>query len=389
VHLLRRTDEGGEVFCAYNKTLKNSDSNLRFLRFWPLQLLGWGTYIGVNVLCSLPWWRRLDYDAFRGAFLLSSFLASFPMYWLCHYLWKRQARLWKVVLTCMLASFPLGMLCSASAFDAAIRFSRVRPPFRWVDVITATPSGWYALIAWVSFYFGIKHYLALEEKHRQLIATEILAQEAQLRALRFQLQPHFLFNTLNAISTLVLDNQPSVATEMIGKLAHLLRSTLDAPDLHTIPLSDELAVTEEYLAIEEVRFGDRLTVRWDIDQTLVDTIVPRLILQPLVENAVRHGIARRPQGGFILVKTHREGNCLQLLIENEPPEESVAMLLDGVPRIGGVGLENVRQRLEQMYGTESSMHTTTNVRGNYEVSLRMPLSMNRNGSEYKVHPSGL
>jgi hypothetical protein len=387
--LLRRTDEEGEVFCAYNKTLKNSDSNLRFLRFWPLQLLGWGTYIGVNVLCSLPWWRRLDYDAFRGAFLLSSFLASFPMYWLCHYLWKRQARLWKVVLTCMLASFPLGMLCSASAFDAAIRFSRVRPPFRWVDVITATPSGWYALIAWVSFYFGIKHYLALEEKHRQLIATEILAQEAQLRALRFQLQPHFLFNTLNAISTLVLDNQPSVATEMIGKLAHLLRSTLDAPDLHTIPLSDELAVTEEYLAIEEVRFGDRLTVRWDIDQTLVDTIVPRLILQPLVENAVRHGIARRPQGGFILVKTHREGNCLQLLIENEPPEESVAMLLDGVPRIGGVGLENVRQRLEQMYGTESSMHTTTNVRGNYEVSLRMPLSMNRNGSEYKVHPSGL
>ena len=377
------------MFCAYNKTLKNSDSNLRFLRFWPLQLLGWGTYIGVNVLCSLPWWRRLDYDAFRGAFLLSSFLASFPMYWLCHYLWKRQARLWKVVLTCMLASFPLGMLCSASAFDAAIRFSRVRPPFRWVDVITATPSGWYALIAWVSFYFGIKHYLALEEKHRQLIATEILAQEAQLRALRFQLQPHFLFNTLNAISTLVLDNQPSVATEMIGKLAHLLRSTLDAPDLHTIPLSDELAVTEEYLAIEEVRFGDRLTVRWDIDQTLVDTIVPRLILQPLVENAVRHGIARRPQGGFILVKTHREGNCLQLLIENEPPEESVAMLLDGVPRIGGVGLENVRQRLEQRYGTESSMHTTTNVRGNYEVSLRMPLSMNRNGSEYKVHPSGL
>src|SRR5882757_7565953 len=314
--------------------------------------MGWGTYIGVNVLCSLPWWRRLDYDAFRGAFLLSSFLASFPMYGLCHFLWKRQARVWTIAVTCMLASFPLGMLCSASAFEAAVRLSRGRPPFKWVDVITATPSGWYALIAWVSFYFGIKHYLALEEKHRQLIATEILAQEAQLRALRFQLQPHFLFNTLNAISTLVLNNQPFAATEMIGKLAHLLRSTLDAPDLHTVPLSDELAVTEEYLAIEEVRFGDRLTVRWDIDQTLVDTIVPRLILQPLVENAVRHGIARRPDGGFILIKTHREGDRLELLIENEPPEESAAVLLDGVPRIGGVGLENVRKRLEQMYGAE-------------------------------------
>ena len=346
--------------------------------------MGWGTYIGVNVLCSLPWWRRLDYDAFRGAFLLSSFLASFPMYWLCHFLWKRRAGARTVAIVCMVASFPLGMLCSASAFEAAVRFSKVRPPFAWVDVITATPSGWYALIAWVSFYFGIKHYLALEEKHRQLIATELFAEEAQLRALRFQLQPHFLFNTLNAISTLVLKEQPFAATEMIGKLARLLRSTLDAPDLHTIPLSDELAVTEEYLAIEMVRFGDRLRVRWDIDQTLVDTIVPRLILQPLVENAVRHGIARRPDGGFILVKTHRDGDFLSVLIENEPPEESEAVLLDRVMRTGGIGLDNVRKRLEQMYGAESSMHTTTNTRGNYEVALRMPLKMNRNSEEYRL-----
>jgi hypothetical protein len=363
--------------------VNNSESNLRFLRFWPLQLIGWGTYIGVNVMCSLPWWRRLDYDAFRGAFLLSSFLASFPMYWLCHFLWNRRVRFRIVAVVCMLASFPLGLLCSACAFEAAILLSRVRPPFRWVDVFTATPSGWYALIAWTSFYFGIKHYLALEEKHRQLIAAEMLAQEAQLRALRFQLQPHFLFNTLNAISTLVLKDQPFAATEMIGKLAHLLRSTLDAPDLHTIPLSDELAVTEEYLEIEEIRFGARLIVRWDIDQTLVDTIVPRLILQPLVENAVRHGIARRPEGGFILVKTTREGDHLAVLIENEPPQESAAMLLDGVSRAGGIGLENVRKRIEQTYGTEGSMHTTTNVRGNYEVFLRIPLKMNREATQYE------
>ncbi|MDE1154763.1 MAG: histidine kinase [Acidobacteriaceae bacterium] len=321
----------------------------------------------------MPWITRIDYDAFRGAFLLSIFLASFPMYWLCHVLWQRRARIRTIATVCMLTSFPIGTLCSACAFEAATYFSKSRPPFRWIDAFTATPAGWFALIAWCSFYFGIKHYLELEEKHRQLIATEILAQEAQLRALRFQLQPHFLFNTLNAISTLVLKEQPFAATEMIGKLAHLLRSTLDAPDLHTIPLSDELAVTEEYLAIEEVRFGDRLSVRWDIDQTIVDTLVPRLILQPLLENAVRHGIARRPQGGFILVKTRRDGDRLSILIENEPPEESSAALLDGIPRTGGVGLENVRKRLEQMYGDSSGMHTATNARGNYEVLLSLPL----------------
>ncbi len=297
------------------------------------------------------------------------------MYWLCHALWVRKARTRTIALVTIIASAPLGMLCSASAFQAAIKMSSVRPPFKWIDVITASPAGWFALVAWTSFYFGIKQYLSLEEKHRQLIAIEIFAREAQLRALRFQLQPHFLFNTLNAISTLVLKNQTFAATEMIGKLAHLLRSTLDAPDLHIVPLSDELAVTEEYLAIEEVRFGDRLSVRWDIDQSLVDTIVPRLLLQPLVENAVRHGIARRPLGGFILVKTSRDGDSLAVLIENEPPEEAASILLDGVVRTGGVGLENVRMRLDQMYGASSSMHTATNARGNYEVSLRLPLKL--------------
>ena len=354
------------------------------LRFWPLQLLGWSLYFAINVLCSLPWWRRADYDAFRGAFLISSFLSSFPMYWLSHFFWQQRVRLRYAVTFCMLAAFPLGMLCSASAFQAALFFSNVRPPFHWVDVITATPSGWFALMSWVGFYFGIKHYLALEEKHRQLIETEMLAKEAQLRALRYQLQPHFLFNTMNAISTLVLNDQPHAATEMIGKLAHLLRSTLDAPELHQIPLSDELAVTEEYLAIEAIRFGDRLTVQWDVDEDLADVLVPRLILQPLVENAVRHGIARRPLGGFILVKAHRKGEQISVLIENEPPEESAAVLLDGVARTGGIGIRNVRQRLEQMYGERSAMHTSTNARGNFEVAFTIPIIRNQEMNGYKL-----
>lgn len=354
--------------------MTHASPHQRYLRFWPLQLMGWGLYIGINVLCSLPWWRRIDYDAFRGAFLLSIFLSSFVMYALCHWLWKHKVRLVRSSILCMVAALPLGMLCAASSFIAAGHFSRIRPPTHFVDIITATPSGWYALMSWVAFYFGIKHYIALEEEHRRLVATELMAKEAQLRALRYQLQPHFLFNTMNAISTLVLNNQPHAATEMIGKLAHLLRSTLDAPDIHQVPLADELAVTEEYLAIETVRFGERLQVRWDVDPTLADILVPRLILQPLVENAVRHGIARRPQGGFILVRTQRKGDRLLVMIENEPPESSTTLLLDGVPRTGGVGLQNVRQRLEQTYGDESSMHTTTNARGNYEVSFTLPIS---------------
>lgn len=295
------------------------------------------------------------------------------MYWLCHFLWRRSVGLRTSAFVCIIAALPLGMICAASSFEAALRFSRVRPPFRWADVITATPSGWFSLMAWVAFYFGIKHYQALEEKHRQLVATEILAKEAQLQALRYQLQPHFLFNTMNAISTLVLSDQPRAATEMIGRLANLLRDTLDAPDIHEVPLSDELAVTEEYLAIEAVRFGERLVVHWDLDPAVADVLVPRLILQPLVENAVRHGIARRQHGGFILIKTQHLGDHLAITIENEAPDESAALLLDGVVRAGGVGVQNVRKRLEQTYGSAGSMHTTMNARGHYEVALTLPV----------------
>ena len=353
------------------------------MRFWPLQLMGWGFDLLVNIVSSIPYRRSPDfhdYLAFRGAFLLSCFLASFPMYWLCHFVWQHRSKLRTLIAVCMGLAYPLGFLCAGAAFACAVHWNPHRRPVAWIDVFAATPSGWFVLVAWTSFYFGIKQYLALEEKHRELIATEMMAREAQLRALRYQLQPHFLFNTLNAVSTLVLNEEPLAATEMIGKLAHLLRSTLDAPDLHEITLADELAVTEEYLAIEEVRFGDRLTVRWDVDPAIIDTLVPRLILQPLVENAVRHGIACRPKGGFILVQTRRHGDHLDVCIENEPPEESVAVLMDGMTRTGGVGLENVRQRLEQMYGPSSSMHMMTNARGNFEVSLRLPLCFERQKS---------
>jgi hypothetical protein len=337
-----------------------------------MQMAGWGVYLLMNALSSIPYRHRLDYIAFRGAFLASSFLASFPMYWLCHVLWRRRPRLSVIVSFCVIVPYPLGVFCAAAAFQSGIVFSIKRPPFTWSDVITAAPSGWFALIAWASFYFGIKLYLELEEKHRQLLAIERFAREAEIRALRYQLQPHFLFNTLNAISTLVLSEQIKSATEMIGKLAHLLRSTLASPDLHRLPFSDELIVTEEYLDIERVRFGDRLAVHWEVDPAVRNMLVPRLLLQPLVENAVRHGVARRPNGGFIHITARRVGTSLAIHIENELPEEELSALLDQLVRPGGLGLENVRLRLSEMYGEASSMHASTNARGNYEVSLLLP-----------------
>lgn len=292
------------------------------------------------------------------------------MYALCHSLWKRQSSILRIVISCTVACYPLGVLCAAAAFWCEIYIGHSGEHLQWGAIISAAPSGSFVLAAWSAFYFGIKYYLALEEKHRRLVASESVAREAQLRALRYQLGPHFLFNTLNAISTLVLDSQPLVATQMISKLASLLRSTLDAPDSHHVSLAEEIAVTEEYLAIEELRFGARLKVNFDLDPEVMETRVPHLILQPLVENAVRHGIAQRSQGGSITICAGVSGRNLAVKIENE-----ICDCIDtDIPRPerNGVGLTNVRKRLEQMYGSAGTLHAKTNADGNYEVSVLFP-----------------
>ena len=130
----------------------------------------------------------------------------------------------------------------------------------------------------------------------------------------------------------------------------MLRSTLQSPDLHWLPFSEELVVTEEYLDIERMRFGNRLTVRWKVDPAVRDLLVPLLLLQPLVENAVRHGIAQRPDGGFVPITGRRVGECLAVSIENELSLDAGAVRLDRISRPGGIGLQNVRLRLREMYG---------------------------------------
>jgi two-component system sensor histidine kinase AlgZ len=196
-----------------------------------------------------------------------------------------------------------------------------------------------------------------------------------MRALRYQLQPHFLFNTLNAISTLVLDNQPRIATQMIARLADLLRRTLESPDTHQVSLKEEIAVTKEYLALEKVRFGPRLNVAYAIDPDTQEAQVPRFLLQPLVENAIRHGIAKRPDGGNLVLRSEAINGRLRVKIENDGAEDDEPVLRrdTAVPH-RGVGLTNTRARLQQMYGYEATLETHATANGTYEVRISMPFT---------------
>jgi len=237
-------------------------------------------------------------------------------------------------------------------------------------VIARAFEGAIVLIAWSALYFGIKHYGTVEEQRNRLLASEATAREAQLQALRYQLQPHFLFNTLNAISSLVVSKQPERATEMIAKLAGLLRNTLSFPEAHLVTFREELAVTEEYLSIEQVRFGPRLVVSLSVSSEAYEAQVPRFLLQPIVENSIRHGIARCPNGGEVAIRASVIGEQLRIEIENDRPEGPLQSGDEGY----GLGLENTKTRLERLYGEQGSVTVSTAQNNRFLVSIQFPLT---------------
>ncbi len=345
----------------------------RIPSFWTFQLGGWLLY-SLAVAAALIPFREMRGDiAYRSAFLLAGFAASFLMYALCRALWRRRMGFFRALIVCLLASYLLGIIISAASIWAEIHLGGLKMAFRLVYAFAGGTGASFVLIAWSAFYFGIKHYGSLEEQKLRLLASESLAREAQLRALRYQLQPHFLFNTLNAISTLVLDNQPRAATQMIARLAGLLRSTLDAPDTHQVSLEEELAVTEEYLAIEKVRFGSRLAVSFEIAPEARTARVPRLLLQPLVENAVRHGIAKRPEGGTIVLRADVSEASLRMQITNEGYGKEIGEGSHAGEQGQRLGLANTLARLEQLYGPEATLRTAETPGGDFTVTITFPL----------------
>jgi hypothetical protein len=228
------------------------------------------------------------------------------------------------------------------------------------------------LIAYVTVV-GIASAIDYARRTReQALMTAQLAQQlthAQLGALRMQLQPHFFFNTLNSISMMVRAGENKRAVEMLAVLGEVLRTLLRrSPSLETT-LADELAFLRRYLEIEQVRFGERLEVRFVLGAEVDDALVPPLMLQPLIENALRHGIDPRPDGGVLTVAAQRRGEALEIEVADDgvglPPgfcaEES-----------SGLGLTNTRARLERMYGPAASLAVDNGPAGGVRVRCRLP-----------------
>lgn len=288
-------------------------------QYWFLQLLGWSLFAVVSVLSIVPLVNNRFYVVYRLAFMVAAPACTFMLHPLCKILWKRHVGMVASLCWISFACLPLGFVCSLVASWAEGRLEKMPQPLFWRLALGGATDGWFLLFAWCACYFGLKQYRAHQQHHAARIIAESLARESQLQALRFQLQPHFLFNTLNALSTLVLSRRNDEATQTISRLADFLRATLQYPERHEVMLWEEIEIAEHYLAIERVRFGSRLHVEYEVESVVECVLLPRLLLQPLLENAVRHGIARITWGGDIKVSARKRDQRAEICIRNSVP----------------------------------------------------------------------
>ena len=220
--------------------------------------------------------------------------------------------------------------------------------------------------SWTTAYLALSYSITVQEQERHAAELMVMAQEAQVRALRYQINPHFLFNTLNAIAALIRD-APDKAEEMVVQLSDFFRRSLAVNPMEDLTLAEEVELQRLYLEIERTRFPERLRLEVALEGDSAEACVPALLLQPLVENAVKHGVARSEGSTCIRVRARVDGQDLEIVVENDAVAEG--------PGSAGqkVGLQNVTERLRSRFGDQASLTSGEIPEGGFRNTLRIPL----------------
>jgi hypothetical protein len=350
-------------------------------RFWLFQLAGWSLFAMVSALGALPYRDGRPILLYFVATAVAGFLASIPLRVVCLRLWKPEPSWPKVIGITAACCYLLGLACSLTGAVAEAQLGHANAHVSaWGAVLLVGFSNAFsptiALMAWSGIYFGVKQWEEANRREQRLLKTVALARDAELRALRYQITPHFLFNTLNGISTLVGEEQIQPARRMISLLADFLRSTLEPAERGDVTLAEELRQVQQYIAIEQIRLGDRMQVSITSDEKVRDVLVPHLLLQPLVENAIRHGIAPYLEGGQLSLRTMVHGSFVRITIHNtygltenhRPPHNRAP---------GGLGLVNTAERLLARYGEDHRFSVSSDEDRGWCVVLDVPRHANR------------
>ena len=341
-----------------------------FLRDWRSFAIWMAAWLPLGPIMALVWHYSGDVRTVETAAVMVpitivlSFVCLSPFY-MCRTLPLRSASKANIAISHMTAAMILvGGVMLVGHFTASVLSAR----FPRLDARYKEASPVLALIFLLIYEMSVAlHYAGMELEASK--RNEILAREAQLKALKAQVNPHFLFNSLNSISALTTIDAGE-AREMCIRLADFLRTSLRLGERSSIPFSEEMALTKMYLEVEQVRFGGKLRLDQDIDAACNQCDVPALIIQPLIENAVKHGIAMMAEGGEIALSGRRDRDVLRFTITNPYDPEA--------PSTGrnGLGLRNIRERLESRYGNAAKLEITAEERL-YRVVLTLPAKESR------------
>jgi two-component system LytT family sensor kinase len=337
----------------------------RISAFLQLQIAGWGALYVLLMAAALPNSRQpgiFRYNSLACALLC---VASFLIHPICRANMRNAASLPVLALRTFIGSAAAG---SAVAFAAELG-TYGTSGFQNADWIVAAVQCTLVLFLWCSVYFIVKQWQLSAQERERLLRMEAEVKEAKLSALRYQLNPHFLFNSLNSVSTLYLEEDADAATDMLAQISELLRALLSGDSAPTIPFADEMAFIDKYLAVEKRRLGARLAVEIALAPESMDALVPNMLLQPLVENAVKHGVAQVRGRGFLRLSSWIVAARLHVVVKNSGP----VRIADGESGLSeGIGLTNTRARLTALYGSDYAFVVDWPGEGGCEVTIELP-----------------
>jgi len=347
--------------------------------FWRLQALGWGGAMLLRAMSGIANGISLSFLVLVLISTITGFSITLILSVIYRQLINRRPLItWGV--TALVLPIAVGLYAFIDAWVNALYYADgtagVAQRFIGLFYIDATLLG-----AWSALYYAINFFLQIEEQNDQLIRLENQATQAQLAMLRYQLNPHFLFNTLNSISTLVLLKQTEPANAMLSRLSSFLRYTLVNEPTGRVTVAQEVETLKLYLDIERMRFEERLRTSFRIDPLSEQALLPSLLLQPLVENAIKYAVSPQESGAEITIATQLVGPNLRITVSDTGPglqnpgsdNRFAGVTFDGGEQVStGVGLANIRDRLAQAYGETHRFETFEPADGGFAVLIEIP-----------------
>ena len=353
----------------------------REYQYWALQSVGWGVYLFFIVISAVLYQKS---DAvvviYAVTAMVTGLLFSMIIREGLRLSWEKPApvRGMLILLNVTLASIAWSFI----KFYIALRMWGMEGSYRVsVEFLHWFSYSFCILTAWTGLYFGIRYYQMMLQEREKSLRISAMAHQAQLKMLRYQLNPHFLFNTLNAISTLIMDKRGGVANRMVTGLSKFLRYSLDNDPMQKVSLAQEVEAMKLYLEIEKVRFEDRLDIDLRVEEQASHALIPSLLLQPLIENAIKYAVARSEGGGMIRLEARVFAGELLLEVSDDGP--GVALVDGKLPPANGVGLTNTRERLEVLYGDNQSCKFSLAEPHGLRVSIRIPYEIEERDAAWK------